>query len=214
MDNILIIIFQLAILIFSVMIHEISHGYMADYLGDPTARLAGRLTLNPMKHLDWFGSVFLPLTFYILSGGSFIFGWAKPMPYNPYNLKDPRKGGALIAAAGPASNFAIALVFGLAIRMMMFLNFTALAPLYILFGAIVFVNILLCVFNLVPIAPLDGSKVLYALLPPTKFSREIIIFMERYGLILVLAFVFFGFQLIIPIINFIYFIFTGLPSNF
>jgi Zn-dependent protease len=156
----------------------------------------------------------LPLTFYVLSGGTFIFGWAKPVPYNPYNLKDPRTGGALIAAAGPASNFILALVFGLAMRVLDFANVASLDPLYILFGAIVFVNILLGVFNLVPLAPLDGSKILYALLPQTPSSREIINFMERYGLILVLIFVFFGFQLIIPIINFIYFIFTGSPSSF
>lgn len=214
MNTIFILIFQLAVLIFSVMIHEVSHGYVADYLGDPTARLAGRLNLNPLNHLDVFGSIILPLTFYVLSGGTFIFGWAKPVPYNPYNLKNPLKGGALIAAAGPASNFILALVFGLAIRAMSFLNFTALAPLYVLFGAIVFVNILLGVFNLVPIAPLDGSKVLYALLPNSQSGREFINFMERYGLIMVLAFVFFGFQLIIPIINFIYFVFTGSPSGF
>src|SRR3989338_7449225 len=98
-------IFQIIVLIFSVVIHEVSHGYVAEYLGDPTARLAGRLTLNPVKHLDLFGSFILPVSLWFLTGGAMVFGWAKPVPYNPYNLKDPISGGAKIAAAGPLSNF-------------------------------------------------------------------------------------------------------------
>ncbi|MCL5733826.1 MAG: site-2 protease family protein [Patescibacteria group bacterium] len=214
MNSIFILIFQLVILIFSVMIHEVSHGYVADYLGDPTARLAGRLNLNPLNHLDVFGSIILPLTFYVISGGTFVFGWAKPVPYNPYNLRDPKKGGALIAAAGPASNFILALFFGLAIRAILFFDISAAASLAALFSVIVYTNILLGIFNLVPIAPLDGSKVLYAFLPNSQSGRQFMLFMERYGLFLVLIFVFFGFQLIIPIINFVYFIFTGSPSGF
>ena len=214
MNTIFILIFQLVVLIFSVMIHEVSHGYVADYLGDPTARLAGRLNLNPLNHLDVFGSIILPLTFYVISGGTFVFGWAKPVPYNPYNLRDPKKGGALIAAAGPSSNFILALVFGLAMRGIIFFNISAAASLVALFSVIVYINILLGIFNLVPIAPLDGSKVLYAFLPDNQSGREFMMFMERYGFILVLVFIFFGFQLIIPIINFIYFIFTGVPAGF
>ncbi|MCL4437640.1 site-2 protease family protein [Patescibacteria group bacterium] len=214
MNTIFILIFQLVVLIFSVMIHEVSHGYVADYLGDPTARLAGRLNLNPLNHLDVFGSIILPLTFYVISGGTFVFGWAKPVPYNPYNLRDPKKGGALIAAAGPSSNFILALVFGLAIRGIIFFNILAAASLVALFSVIVYINILLGIFNLVPIAPLDGSKVLYAFLSDNQSGREFMMFMERYGLILVLVFIFFGFQLIIPIINFIYFVFTGVPAGF
>jgi len=209
MDNILIIIFQLAILIFSVMIHEVSHGYMADYLGDPTARLAGRLTLNPMKHLDWFGSVFLPLTFYFLSGGNFIFGWAKPVPYNPLNLKNPRRDSALVAIAGPAANFALAIVFGLSIRLLGIFPDVYAESLAVSFSLIAYVNILLGVFNLIPIAPLDGSKVLYSLLPNNQSSREFILFMEQYGIFFLLVFVFFGFQLIVPVIEFIFHLLSG-----
>ena len=99
------IVFQIVVLICSAVIHEVSHGYVAQALGDKTAEEAGRLTLNPLKHLDLYGSFLLPLILYYVSQGTFVFGWAKPVPYNPYNLKDPKKGGALIAAAGPASNF-------------------------------------------------------------------------------------------------------------
>src|SRR3989344_4725964 len=96
-------IFFIAVLIMSVVIHEVSHGYVADYLGDPTARLAGRLTLNPLKHLDWFGSVIFPGLLILLHAG-FVFGWAKPVPYNPHNLRAGKWGPAIVAAAGPASN--------------------------------------------------------------------------------------------------------------
>src|SRR3989344_222487 len=105
--NIIFLIFQLTVLIFSVMIHEISHGYMAEYLGDPTARDAGRLTLNPVKHIDPFGSIILPLIL-SLTNSPILFGWAKPVPYNPYNLRPGRWSEAIVAAAGPLSHLAIA----------------------------------------------------------------------------------------------------------
>jgi len=152
------IFFQVIIIIFSVMVHEISHGYMAERLGDPTARMAGRLTLNPLKHLDPFGSVILP--FFLALYAPFIFGWAKPVPYNPYNLKDPQRGGALIAAAGPLSNLIIALFFGVLIRLGEAGTLPIDSNLLNLFDYIVLLNIVLGVFNLVPIPPLDGSKVI------------------------------------------------------
>ncbi len=154
------IIFSIIILIFSVVIHEVSHGVAANHLGDPTARLAGRLTLNPIKHIDPMGSVILPAIL-ALSHSPILFGWAKPVPYNPYNL---RRGGrwaeAIVAAAGPGSNLAIAVVFGLVIR-------AGVVPAEALSLAftIVFINILLAVFNMIPIPPLDGSKVLGPILP-------------------------------------------------
>ncbi|PCI89579.1 site-2 protease family protein [Candidatus Kaiserbacteria bacterium] len=154
------IIFLIAILVISVVIHEVSHGFAANWLGDPTAKLQGRLTLNPISHIDPMGSVILP-TILVLSGSPFLFGWAKPVPYNPYNL---RRGGrwaeAIVAAAGPAANLVIALVFGLLIRFSILpADITNLAV------SIVFLNILLAVFNLIPIPPLDGSKVFAQLLP-------------------------------------------------
>lgn len=155
-------IFIIAIVIMSVVIHEVSHGYVAGLLGDPTARLAGRLTLNPIKHLDLFGSVLVPGLLWLISQplGGFIFGWAKPVPYNPYNLQAGRAGPGLVAVAGPASNLIIALVFGLLIRGGVF---PAVASQLALWA--VMINIGLAVFNLIPVAPLDGSKILLTLIP-------------------------------------------------
>lgn len=118
----MITIFTIIILIFSVIIHEVSHGYMADFLGDQTPRMQGRLTLNPLKHIDPVGSILVPLVTYLIGG--FTFGWARPVIYNPHNLKNKRSGEFLIAIAGPASNLIIALIFGTLIR------FTALANIF------------------------------------------------------------------------------------
>jgi len=179
-------LFLIIILIFSVIIHEISHGAMADYLGDPTARLAGRLTLNPLKHLDPIGSFLVPL-FLILMNSPILFAWAKPVPINTRNFRDQRYGSAKVALAGPLANFGIALFFGLLIR---FIPKISLIPgLYFMFSYIVFLNILLAVFNLLPIPPLDGSHILFAILP-NSFKNVRIIF-NRLGLF-VLLFVLFA----------------------
>lgn len=203
-----IVFFQIIILLFSVVIHEVSHGVVAERLGDPTARLAGRLTLNPLKHLDPFGSVILPLLLSLIPGG-IVFGWAKPVPYNPYNLKNPEKGGALIAAAGPLSNLTLALVFAFFYRVLDFLPLSASLAygLASFFSAIVLINILLAIFNLVPIPPLDGSKLLFAILP--RAAANFKMNLERYGFILVVVFIFFGFRLIQPIIFWLYRLFIG-----
>ena len=156
MESALIVI---AIIIFSAIIHEVMHGYAADRLGDPTARYAGRLTLNPIPHLDPVGSILLPAMF-ALTGGHFFFGWAKPVPYNPYNLtKAPYWGEAIVAAAGPASNLALALIFGLVIRSNIFPAANQL------WTYVVLINCSLMLLNLIPIPPLDGSKILSAILP-------------------------------------------------
>lgn len=151
--------FVIIIVMLSAVIHEVMHGYMADSLGDPTARYQGRLTLNPLKHLDPFGSVILPMLL-VFSGSPIFFGWAKPVQYNPFNLKPWRFSEALVAAAGPLSNLIIAIIFGLIIRLGMFP-----AGINAMFFLVVVVNVMLCFFNLIPIPPLDGSKVLSALLP-------------------------------------------------
>ena|SRR3989344_2727336 len=149
------------ILIFSIILHEVAHGYAAERLGDPTARYAGRLTLNPIVHIDMLGSIILPLIS-ILSPGGFIFGWAKPVPYNPYNLtRAPKWGEAIVAGAGPATNFALALLFALFVRFSPDETFAAVC-----FMGVVS-NLWLGFLNLVPVPPLDGSKVLEALLPRT-----------------------------------------------
>lgn len=150
--------FLVLVIIFSAVIHEVMHGVAADKLGDPTARYAGRLTLNPIPHLDMFGSIVLPLLL-ALSQSPFFFGWAKPVPYNPYNLRPGRFSEAIVAGAGPASNLALALIGGLIIRS------GVVSPGNDIVFLIVVVNVMLCVFNLIPVPPLDGSKVLAAFLP-------------------------------------------------
>ncbi|MDE1925350.1 MAG: site-2 protease family protein [Patescibacteria group bacterium] len=157
-------IFYIVVLVFSVILHEVSHGYMANYLGDPTARLQGRLTLNPLSHIDPLGTIFLPLLMWAGQGFSpnpVLIGYAKPVPYNPYNLAG-KYDELLVAGAGPAMNVLLALIFGLTIRF----AGAALDPnLMNAFSIIVIVNIWLALFNLVPIPPLDGSKVLSGILP-------------------------------------------------
>lgn len=149
------VIFGLVILIVSVILHEVAHGYMANWLGDPTARLAGRLTLNPLSHIDPIGSILLPLVL-VVTGSPFLIGYAKPVPYNPYNLPG-RWDEGLVAFAGPGTNIILALIFGLALRF----GGAVLSPeMASAFATIVFLNMLLALFNLIPIPPLDGSKVL------------------------------------------------------
>lgn len=194
------IVFSVIVLVFSVVIHEVSHGVVAERLGDPTARLAGRLTLNPLKHLDPFGSVILPLLLLLLPGGV-IFGWAKPVPYDPRNLRCPGRDAALVAAAGPVSNLALALVFGLLFRFFApgAGEAAVLGELFpALLAQVVLVNVWLALFNLVPIPPLDGSKVLFWFLPQRAY--ELRAFLERYGFFTLLFFIFFGVQLIVPIV--------------
>ncbi len=153
------VVLLIAALVMSVVFHEVAHGWMADYLGDPTARYEGRLTLNPINHVDPFGSVLLPAIL-VLTSSPILIGWAKPVPYNPYNLK---KGGRwaemLVAAAGPGANIAIAL--GLALVLRLGIGIEAADFLF----SVVTMNVMLALFNLVPIPPLDGSKILAALLP-------------------------------------------------
>lgn len=214
-----LLIFQLAVLIFSVIIHEVSHGYVAEYLGDPTARNAGRLTLNPIPHISLFGSIILPVSLYLAHFP--LIAWAKPVPYNPNNLKDPRKGGAFIAMAGPASNLVVAVVFGIMLRIMSVTG--AFSPLLgVLFGFIVQLNILLAVFNLVPIPPLDGSKVINLFLPrragfywDSFWNKAQILIQQNFILSLILFFLFFQYILsavffvIGPVINFLFTLVAG-----
>src|SRR3989344_3291859 len=176
-------IFFVIILVISVIVHEVAHGYAALALGDQTAKRAGRLTLNPLPHIDLFGSIILPFIMSLLPGG-IIFGWAKPVPFNPYNLRAGQWGPALVAIAGPLSNLAIALLFGLAVRFADILSITS-APVLGLMQMIVLLNIVLAVFNLIPVPPLDGSKILFALIPARY--RQIEEVLERYQLIFLLV---------------------------
>ncbi len=200
-----IAVISIIILIFSVIIHEVSHGFMADYLGDPTPRLQGRLTLNPLKHIDPIGSILVPLVTFFTAG--FAFGWAKPVVYNPYNLKDKRRGEFLIAVAGPASNLFIALIFGLLIRFGASLSFIT-APLLEVVSYVVIINIVLAVFNLIPLPPLDGSKLFLAFLP-NQYGRFRLL-LERIGPIFIIIVALFLWQVVSPAIPLIFRAITGI----
>lgn len=189
----------------SVVVHEVSHGYAALALGDPTAKYEGRLTLNPFSHLDPVGSFLVPLIGYF--AGGFIIGWAKPVPFNPYNLRNQKWGEALVAIAGPLSNILLAIIFGLIIRLMSGYDLLN-AAFFGLAGFVVMINITLAIFNLVPIPPLDGSKILFAILP-YKW-RGVRDSFEKYGLILVFIFIFFLWQIMSPIVGFLFTILTGI----
>jgi len=189
----------------SVIIHEISHGYAAKFLGDNTAEYAGRLTLNPLKHLDPIGSVLVPLIL-IISKAGFVFGWAKPVPYNEFNLRNRKWGTVVVASAGIISNLTLALLFGLLIRISISMDFASPAFLSIS-GLIVLVNIVLGIFNLIPIPPLDGSKILFSLLPAGW--RRVQIILEQYSLVVLIIFIFFGWQYLSPVIFGLFKFLTG-----
>lgn len=197
-------IYLLALLI-AITVHEFSHAKVADYLGDPTPRLQGRLTLNPLVHLDPIGMLLL-----FLVG----FGWGKPVMFDPFNLKNPRKDAALISIAGPGSNFIVALLLFFLLKLFILFKLSFLVTIgYALFIPIIFLNILLGVFNFIPIAPLDGFKIVGGLLSEDKAHEWYQL--ERYGLIfLIILLLPFGqgnmlFFVIRPIINFLVNLFLG-----
>ncbi len=175
-------IVTLIVLILSIVLHEVAHGYAANWLGDPTARLAGRLSPNPLLHIDPLGSVIVPAILFI-SGANFLFGWAKPVPYNPYNLRNQKWGESFVAAAGPLTNLLLAGIFAVLIRLSSALDLSSATV--AMLGYIVFINVLLAIFNSIPFPPLDGSKVIVPFLPPMlqikyrSFTR----YMENLGLI-------------------------------
>ncbi len=231
MTNELVLVgFYLLTLIYSVIIHEVSHGVVALWLGDLTAKYAGRLNLNPMKHIDPFGSVILPVLLFVTTG--FAFGWAKPVPYNPYNLRNQKWGPTFVALAGPLSNIILAFIAALLAKM---LPLTLLAKTDILnrfigvigghgefldrfnllaeaisgslsgifFGLlllIIFWNVILACFNVLPVPPLDGSKLLFALVP---IRQETMFLLEQYGLFFLIFIIFFFSGPISSFINFV-----------
>ena len=197
------LIFILIVWLLALVIHEVSHGWVAESLGDSTAKDLGRLSLNPLNHLDPIGSVLVPL-FLFLSGSPILIGWAKPVPVNPYNLRDKKYGMLKVALAGPLANFLVAVFFALVIR---FLPPSALSLIAFL-QIIMTYNLLLGFFNLLPIPPLDGSQILFSLLPG-KFS-EIKDSLFKYGPLLLIFFVFFGFRYLIIFVSFISYLLLGI----
>jgi Zn-dependent protease len=197
------LLFEIVVIIFSIVLHEVAHGAMANALGDSTAKDLGRITLNPIKHLDLFGSIILPI-FTALAGG-FVFGYAKPVPYNPNNLSDRKYGPAKVAFAGPAVNLILAILFGLVLRFLPFSLQGTILPQ--LFSYVVWINLVLTVFNLVPIPPLDGHWFLLTFLPSRFDAFKL--FLVRYGLVIFLIFVIFVFPLILPLINFLFRVIVG-----
>lgn len=197
------IIYQVIAFLVAITIHESAHAWMAYRLGDPTAKLSGRLSLNPIAHIDIYGTVLIPL-FLIFIGSPFVFGWAKPVIFDPFNLQNPRRDSAMISLAGPASNFIVAILLAVILRFI-----TPVFWLSNLVTAVIAINIVLGIFNLVPVHPLDGGKIFVGFLPEDQ-AEEADLFLHRYGLLILLFLIFpiFGgqsplFTVLGPVINFI-----------
>jgi Zn-dependent protease len=197
-------------LVFAIVFHEVAHGWVADKLGDNTARGMGRLTLNPISHIDLFGTILMPLMLFYVTDGRMVFGYAKPLPINPYNFKNPKKDMALSSLAGPGINLVMALVFAFLLRVVLSpleslvpkqsWDMIAL-PITLMLGYGVVINIVLAVLNLIPIPPLDGSRVVYWLLP----SRPAAVYyrLEPFGTLILMALILFGAlgKIITPVIR-------------
>ncbi len=199
-------IFTIVVLIFSIIIHEVAHGYAAYALGDPTAKLAGRLTLNPVPHIDLFGSIIIPAIL-VLTNAGMLFGWAKPVPYNPYNLKNQRWGEAIVGSAGVLTNLLLAVIFAFVARIAFGMGMETYASLA---ATVSFVNLFLGLFNLIPIPPLDGYTVLRGLLPfrlaePMRRFQDT--YMQGGFLSLILFLVIFSYVFAEPFFRFVQWVF-------
>jgi Zn-dependent protease len=205
MDYFLSILLLAPTMLFALTFHEYAHGWVANRLGDPTAKVLGRLSLNPLVHLDLFGTVLLPL-FLIVTRAPFVFGWAKPVPIDPFNLRHPRKDMIWVGMAGPAANFLLALACGLIIRLLGLLGVGfggSLDFILMILACFVLINLVFSAFNLIPIPPLDGSRVVAGLLPLPWAMRYIQL--ERFGMILLILL----FVTARPALNFFVMTFVG-----
>jgi len=181
-------------LVFAIVLHEVAHGWVANRLGDHTARDRGRLTLNPVSHVDLFGTIIMPILLYLSTHGKFVFGYAKPVPINPFNFKDPKKGMAFSSLAGPGVNLIMAIAFAFFLRVVL-PNIEGFIPrsewesiglpIILMLGYGVLINVGLALLNLIPVPPLDGSRIVYWLLPDTMASAYYRL--ERFGMLIILA---------------------------
>ena len=203
-EDIILFVIKLACLGFSIILHEIAHGYAAYRMGDPTAAHSNRLTLNPMAHIDLFGSIILPIIL-IVTHSPVLLGWAKPVPINPYNFRDLKKGIMITGGAGPLANFALALIGGILFHLVS--PFSEVTGIFLAYFCAT--NVALGVFNLIPIPPLDGSRVLYGLLPRGIDDRYLSI--ERFGMYILFALLWLGAldRIIYPVSMFILHLLLG-----
>ena len=204
-------IFYIVVLIMSVVVHEVAHGFAAESQGDPTARYAGRLTMNPLRHLDMVGSVILPLLLVLFHAG-FMIGWAKPVPYNERNLRNKRWGTAIVASAGILVNLSLSILFGVLIRIAPLVLGGSAQAFIDIASVIVIVNLVLALFNLIPIPPLDGSKILFSLFPRSTMKFQAMV--EYLSLPLLILFLFYLWPLLFPVVGKLFTLITGTSLGF